>query len=409
MHLNTSLKLKKKTFRYLLLALVWCQTILVQYFRAILMRIPIIGEYPDILVMLVYVSVILLALPEMKIKPIDFLGIIGVLIVYMLSPFFFSDTTVYWEENTYRFLTSVLPLYFVGLCIGQHQEDQEKVIHNLYMLSMATIIIRIIFYYTSGTAMTEVQSKYQGDMDGAYNLLPHLCLVMYYVVKKRNGINIAVLAVGSIFLLFLGTRGAVLMEVICFVLMVLFFANWKHKELKIILIAAAAIVYLYSPLFEATILWLASLASDLGLSIRIFDQFLSGSLGFTADRDAIAETLYAALVENPMGYGIYGDRVFAGTYAHKIYLELWIHYGVVLGTILFGVVLLTPVKAFAGEKSADMRGFLIVLYCSGVLKLFLSGSYLHERWLFLLLGISVALIRRNGKNKKDIAVKKLGM
>lgn len=405
MELNISLTLKSRTFRYLLLALVWCQTILVQYVRAILMRLPIIGAYPDVLVMLIYAVTIVLALPEIRIKPFDLLGIVGAFIIYLLSPLFFPDTAPYWKMNASRFLTSVLPLYFVGVCIGQHEEDQEGVVRFLYKLSLLTIIARILFYYTSGTVMTEVQSRYQGDMDGAYNILPHLCLVMYYVIKKKNVVNIAVWATGSIFLLFLGTRGAVLMEVICFVLMILFFSKWKNKEIKIILIAAAVIAYLYSPLFDMTMSWLSSLASKFGLSIRIFDKFLSGTLGLTTSRDVIAEELYEALSNNLLGYGIYADWVFAGVYAHKIYLELWIHYGVIVGTIFLCVVLLMPISAFAIEKNADVRGFLIVLYCAGVLKLFLSGSYLHERWLFLLLGISVALIRRQGKNKKNLRLR----
>lgn len=82
--------------------------------------------------------------------------------------------------------------------------------------------------------------------------------------------------VGGRFFLFAfwGSRGAVLMEIICSVLMILFFAKWKHKGSKISLIAAVAIVYLYSPLFEMIMLGLSSLASELGLSIRIFDKFL---------------------------------------------------------------------------------------------------------------------------------------
>ena len=394
MSLNKSLVLKRSMFRYILISMIWCQSILLQYFRALLMRLPIIGAYPDTLIVLLYAAVILLALPEMKTKLVDLLGIFGVFIVYILSPIIFPETMLYWEENSYRFLTSVLPLYVVGLSIGQHPKDHGKVIHYLYTLSMITVIVRILFYYTSGTAMTEIQSKYQGDMDGAYNLLPHLCLIMYHVIKKKGVINIAVLAVGSLFLLFLGTRGAVLMEVICFVLMVLLLTKWKHKVLTTILIAAAAIAYLYSPLFDMTMQWLSSMASDLGLSIRIFDLFRSGTLGFKADRDVIADTLYAALARNPLGYGLYGDWVLAGTYAHKIYLEMWIHFGVILGTVLIGVFLLTPVRAFIIEKNADMRGFLIALYCSGVLKLFLSSSYLREELLFLLFGLSIALLRK---------------
>jgi len=395
MQLNMSVTLNRKTFNYLLIALVWCQSILIQFIRAILMRLPIIGAYPDALIMFLYVIVILLALPELRIKHKDLLVVLFILAAYILSPLLFPDTLSYWIDNASSFLLNVMPMFIIGINMCQYRNDLDKVIYLLYILSIITIISRLLFFNISGSAMTETQSMYQGDMDGAYKILPHLCLVMYYVIKKTNLINISVLTLGSFFLLFLGTRGAVLMEAICLALMILFFTNWKYKPIKIILIAGSILLYLYSPLFEMTILWLYSLASNLGMSVRIFEKFLSGAIVDSTGRDVIAEELYTALLNNPFGHGIYGDIAITGSYAHKIHLEMWIHYGVILGTIFLGIFLITPVRAFMITKSTDMKGFLVVLYCSSVLKLFLSSSYLREGLLFLVLGLSISLLRQH--------------
>ena len=401
MKLNTSLALKPKLFFYILIGMVWCQTILMQYLRAVIMRFPIIGTAPDEVLTFLYIAIILLSISEIKFHMGDFIGILSMLLIFLISPIVFPDTFVFWKEEYTRFLLQVFPLYIIGVSIGNHKDDWDNILHILYILSVVSIIVRIVYYYTNGTEMSQIQSLYAGDMDGAYNLLPHLCLVIYHVIKKATVFNVSVLAVGSVFLMFLGTRGAVLIEIICFVLVVLFFAKWKYKVLKIVLISTAVIVFLYSPLLEKTVLELYKLADGLGLSVRIFDHFLNGELTDSTGRDVIANTLYEFLSENSLGYGLYADRLLAGgAYAHKIYLELWIQFGVILGTIIFAFILIVPVRAFFKTKNDDIKGLLIALYCSGVLKLFLSSSYLREGLFFMLLGLSVSTIRIKEKCEK---------
>lgn len=401
MALNSVLAFKRKYFLYFLIAMVWCQTILVQYFRAVVMRFPIIGGYPDEVITVLYIVLILLSLKDIKFHLGDLICVLSMILVFLLSPVVFPDTYSAWSEGASMFLLQVLPLYFIGTSIGYLKNDWEKMVHFLYILSIISVITRIFYYYTSGAEMTEIESLYAGDMDGAYNLLPHLCLILYFMIKKTNLLNVVVATVGSVFLLLLGTRGAVLIEVICFVLMVIFFATWKHKTVKCVLLATAVIAFLYSPLFEKVMLWLYEYSHDMGLSVRIFDKFLNGEITESSGRDVISEKLYSAIANNPVGYGLYADRYLSGaSYAHKMHLELWIQFGVILGTILCAFILIVPVRAFFKTKNDDIKGLLIALYCSGVLKLFLSSSYLREGLFFMLLGLSVSTIRIKEKCEK---------
>lgn len=363
------------------------------------MRIPVIGDYSNGMIVSIYVVAVLLVIPEMKVSIGDLLFLILSIFFYTLSPFLFPGTITYWEQEAYRFLVGVLPLYFVGVYIGR-SSDLEDILSLLYKLSVATIILRIAYFCFRGTPMTEVQSLYEGDMDGAYNLLPHLCLVMYYTMKRKSVFRILVLSIGSAFLLFLGTRGAVLMEIVCCVLLMITSEGWKKNTMLLLVVAIFAIAVIFSPLFKLLIYWLQALAETLGLSIRIFDKILSGQLSLSSGRDMIADSLFDALRENWLGYGIYGDRVIVNTYAHNIVLEMWIQFGVFLGTLLCACVIMLPVRAFLKTKNVEMKGFLIVLYCTSVLKLFLSGSYLHERLLTVLLGVCSGLLHGGMKIRK---------
>ena len=58
--------------------------------------------------------------------------------------------------------------------------------------------------------MDAIVSQYQGDMDLAYNLLPHCCLVAFYARKKSIYSILFLLYLEPFYLLMLGTRGAAL-------------------------------------------------------------------------------------------------------------------------------------------------------------------------------------------------------
>ena len=63
-------------------------------------------------------------------------------------------------------------------------------------------------------------------------------------------------------------------------------------------------------------------ATNLGLSVRIFDKLLSGTAANINSRDIIQAKLLDAIgVHLFDGYGLCGDRVIAGSYALILFLS----------------------------------------------------------------------------------------
>ena len=136
-------------------------------------------------------------------------------------------------------------------------------------------------------------------------------------------------------------------------------------------------------------------ANSLGLSVRIFDKLLSGTASNVSSRDVIQAKLFDAIgVRLFDGYGLCGDRVIAGSYAHNIVIELWVEFGLLIGTMIFALIALTLLRGYLSAKTIECKGLIISLIFACFFKLFLSGSYLDEKFLFLLLGLCVAEIRR---------------
>ena len=237
-------------------------------------------------------------------------------------------------------------------------------------------------------------------MDRAYKILPHCCLIAYYAVKRTNIWNTGLSVVGGIYLLLLGTRGAAMLYLLLVTLLLMMGKRSKGAILRIIVVSGAIAVFLMSPLYNATILWLYQTAQKLGLSIRIFDKLLNGGIGASSGRDTIRETLMDAVANGPLfGLGICMDRVLTGTYAHNIAIELWVDFGVFVGTAILVILTFVLMCGYLQAEGEGEKGLILCLIFGCFLKLFLSGSYLNERLLMLLLGLCVSSIRKEGSNR----------
>lgn len=398
--MTNKLHIKRVFFFELLIWMIWTQTILMQYVRAAVMRVPVIGSYPDAVMIVFYIVVIILALPEFRVDGKDILFVLGFSAVFVLESLF--------QENSYLdayfpgFLVTTLLLYLVGVALTEY-ENKEAVIYHLYILSSITIIINFIYKVVFGTPMDAIVSQYQGDMNLAYNLLPHCCLVSFYARKRPNIFNIALTIFGAFYLLMLGTRGAALIILINIAWNLVTGSNSKKTVARIVILFGALGAFVSSSLYNAAILWMYKNAQKFGLSIRIFDKILAGTQLGSSGRDNLTEQLFVSIREHFIfGTGLCSDRTIIGIYAHNILIELWVEFGVVIGTVLLLLLIVTLVRGYINSINGNEKGLVITLLCASFLKLFLSGSYLDEGFLFMLIGLCVGIIRRRTQYKRMV-------
>lgn len=383
---------RKRLPIYILIVLLWCNDYLLQYVRIIFARLPVIGSLSAYLIPAVYAVGILLALPFIKVYASDIVFLCCTLMVYIISPVIHPETYLIWSNQALGFLITVIPFYFLGNSVISYVQI-ERLLKYLYNFSIMTILAKIMYFfvfeYGGSNAWTEA-----GEMDQAYKLLPHICLVCYFFIKKPTAFNLSVLVVSSTYLLFLGNRGSILILIISNALMYLLISPSKHRIWIASVIVLMVLLVIFSPFFNVIIQTLKNIASQLGMSVRIFEKLADGSLTDFTGRDRQAVNIHAALANRPMlGLGLYGDRVLNGTYAHSIYRELWVDFGYLGGTLVFVILIWVLVKAFWASKSIEYRAFLLVLMSTGFFKLFFSGSYLLEDTFYYLIGLAIALIR----------------
>ena len=197
--------------------------------------------------------------------------------------------------------------------------------------------------------MNNITSTF-GEMGAAYSILPHMCLIFYYILKKANVINITVFIAGIVMMFSLGNRGSIGCLAV-FIVLTLLFIYRKAHPLALAAVIIGFIIVIATPLFDIIFEWMYDFAVDNGLSTRIFDKFTEGELSDDSGRSAIQSIIKSAIWESPFfGKGIMGDRVLIGGYAHNIVLELMCDFGIILGFGLFGAILIIFIKAVLVNK-----------------------------------------------------------
>ena len=140
-----------------------------------------------------------------------------------------------------------------------------------------------------------------------------------------------------ILMLGFGNRGTVLLFLF-FVFIYFFFIHRFDNPLRGKFILCSFIVLLLVVFLELVYIF-APFLSSLGMSSRTIDFFMRGEYFLSEGRDNIKQILYDNLFVSPIfGFGLCGDRYLCGStglYAHVIFLEFLISFGVVQGCLLF--------------------------------------------------------------------------
>ena len=375
---------------------VWCRSILVDFFWGILLRIPIINQAPDLLFTTLIICVIAVALPFIirHIRLKDVVIYLFICALYSLTWMYSTQNSQTLSDYAISFMCLCLPLYFVGVCC-----DFSAIKVQLYYLSLISIIAMFLYkivFKVNPTGSID-------DMNAAYNVLPHVLMVLLVTLREPNWMRVIISMLGSIMLLSFGTRGPMVCIVVFFIIYLIAFKKWKHPLFirSAIILIGIGIIYFSEPI----ILSLQFITSGLGMSSRVYTRLLDGSFLSSWGRDEIYSKIIPAIMQKPWtGYGFAGDRLILNDYSHSIILELWASFGIPVGSVIFVTILSIIIRGIIKSKDEEEKAFLLVLVCSSVLKLMLSSTYLNDRILYLLIGFCVFIIRRNEYLKPRIKI-----
>lgn len=135
--------------------------------------------------------------------------------------------------------------------------------------------------------------------------------------------------------------------------------------------------------FSKVVAIFAELLKKLGISSRTLASMASGTMAEDNGRDIIYK-MAKRLISNGglFGYGFYGDRVYIGRYfywgySHNIFLELFVTFGYLGGTVLSAALIIGIIKLYRRAVN-DTRKIIFISLLTLSFRLLLSNSFWYE-------------------------------
>lgn len=391
---KTAWRLNSQSAFRLLLLLIWANNTIVGFVIEIIDRLPLVGMLSPYIMPCIYIFLAICAAPYILkcCRPGDLIFYVMCAVTVLLTMLIYPDNTAYISPQLVRILCTVFPLYFIG--IAYRHELHKDDLFWVSLLGVLAVFAYQLYYLYTGRVLS------QDNMEAAYNVLPSVMYLIYSAFEKKK-VRYVFPVIAGFFLMFLfGTRGA-LLAALLFGAICLFFYKFKGcktgSKLVFLLIAGGVLVCLFATEVLTELARLGSQSFERwGFSTRIFDFFLEGEFVESKGREYLYRVTLEAIQRRPLlGYGIMGDQVCTGgSYAHNLFLEFWCQFGIFVGSALALLLISFVIKAlYHARKNAGVL-FVLLFVCLVFVKLMISGSYLYESWLYFLIGLSTASLRR---------------
>lgn len=377
-----------------LVILFWSEHTIFAYVIQIFKRLPVVGQlyeyvYPTLTILLLLCSIPYLS---KSIKATDLLFYLVCACVVLGTSLLMPENAKYIDERLYKILVIGIPMYFVG--VGY---DHERIKKALYYASLIGVFVTVLY---KGHQLLSGVTLHSDDMYASYNVLPSVMYLLYWTFETPSIWSVLTALIGCFLSFAFGTRGPAL-AIVLFVSLALFFRAIRSKSFWVkavflVSVGIALCLVLNRVFFIGLMEFLAEMFGGIGLSTRIFDMVIGGTVAEDSARDMLSATVIKAIKENPVfGYGLMGDRVILGRYVHNIYVEILCDFGVFLGSGLLIALFAKYFKALKNHAHNKNFFFLLAMIVMIVVKLSLSGSFVYDQFFYFILGICVAYGRKH--------------
>lgn len=322
------------------------------------------------------------------------------LITYLIVIFVYLFYFLFFPENRGEIISNApfmflfnLPAFLYAMSITNYKYFKSL----LYKLGL---IILVLYSYLAIMIFLGQLNISTYSMSLSYYLLISAIIFFDKYIEKTQVRDLIMFMISLFIMLTFGSRGAII-PLILFIFIKLF--TKKSYSIKFYafkmgtLLGIAITTVLYKPILETV----HSLLSNMGLSSRTVNSLLSSEIN-SSGRDDIYTSMIGKIKDNPIiGYGLYGDRVLRGNYAHNILIEFLLHYGIIIGSLFLIIILFLLVRIFFRNRQIEYD-VILIYFCLGFMPLMLSYSYLIyvNFWIFLGLLLQMSFKKREEKISK---------
>ena len=341
------------------------------------------ASWDSILFVLIYGGIALLCIPciikrQSIISPIVFLC--------FATAFFFAialglNGGADAKKNFVPFFLYVFPFLLLGQAILDYKDLEKKIISACWYIVIA------VSFWTINTVFFSQSGVYVAYMNMAYCFLPFSVLTTYLLFVQFNFWRLLFFLVTLSNQILWGTRGPIVLLLIFISICILLSPHVKAL-FKVVFFSFCVICLIVLPaLFYGVSESIDSQLSDLGIINSGIKKLMYEDL--SDGRNDLNSSIFALLKDNILfGEGVYSDRYALDTYAHNIFLEFCLDFGIPIALFLFIGFFLRVIYCFRSIQFSDFRFYLLsVSIIMGIGKLLFSSSYLEEPYFFFMIGL----------------------
>lgn len=383
-----------------LLACLWSMGILLYYARTFVSRSPLYFLAPEFMTICI-VSGIFVSLSYFKrtLQVTDIIVYLLIVAYYYLNMLMFPANKAVLSELSFLCLIHSVPLFLIGLSL-----NVEKSYNYLRFISgLSVIVLAVVLFLMGGTSEYELEGDEGEGMGKAYALLPCLLFMVWDTLRKLLIINVAISLLGVFLLFSLGTRGPIVCLLAFIVLYLLLFKEYKHPiRNRLLILGVGGILYSF---LTPILLAVQGVLMSVGASTRIISTLLADTFDDSHGRDDINSFMWNEIMKDPWtGHGLAGDRVTShwASWSHNFVLEIFMAFGLVLGGIILCVLLWMFIKIVIKGIHSIHTQFTVLLFCSSVMMLMFSSSFLQEPMIYLFVGYMVNILRTNSTVNRNL-------
>lgn len=271
-------------------------------------------------------------------------------------------------------LAFCIPLF----CVGKKVEDHDLFFSQAKKGCIYVLIIAA-FQFLRHTGVDSSQFDY--DVSTSYALV--FPTIFHISRLKEKKIYYLLIILELAIILLYGSRGPLLC-VGSYILIRIILTKPKSAKAQLLKIMVIFLIIFSVVGYEQVINIISDISKSLGISSRTISLLTRSKISYNSGRDDLWEMVIDKIKEKPyLGWGVAGDQSFMVSYPHQLFLELVLHFGIIIGSFLGLWIVYKIMKKIITVRFQDKA--LVAFLCTGFIPLMLSDTYLDNVYFWLLM------------------------
>lgn len=311
----------------------------------------------------------------------------------------FPQNLPYFQKIVLRWIVVCFATGYLVSKLRTFEWLQKYMLMGSYLLTVSAILYAYAIYLI-GHSTTSDWSSYSMTMSNV--VMWSVIWQLHAFFKSKNRLALVAAIVGFAVIFMYGSRNP-LLAISCYVAIEIYdsLKNSKSSFTKGLAFVLVVLVGLFALQGKQMIVSGAKVLQAMGIDNRTLELVVNvDTEDFSTGRDVIHKDINALIWNNPYtGNGICGAEAKIEEMAHSFYLDIFVTYGIIIGSLFLMAIILLCIQAH--KKSKGISHQLLVMYvCLVFPRGFTGGDMWQSDVFWWLMGIVFMILTTTKMKRK---------